>query len=773
MGDRGEGVTTGVDRPRATCPGTAQRRSCTIRRVVTPAASFSLHGDKLPADTIAVRFEAVEEISSPYEITVEFRTEDTAFHAEALLRTRACLVVTSAAGHARYFDGIADTAELIHVTGPLFHFAIRLRPALAALEHREGSRIFQDLSIVQVVQQIFIDAGFADRVTWRLSKEYEPREFTVQYRETELNFVSRLLEEHGLFYFFAHSAEGHTLVIADDPAAFAAEDDLPPAALSMSPGAGGESLTRFSRTRSIRPSDVRLRDYDFEKPQVKPEAAISANEAIPIPHHEYPSRFTRGKTGAILADARIRSLRRDADTCSGSSHAIGLRCGVPFSVSGAAEACLNGEFVVTRLVTRGTQRPERGETDAAAENELRAIPRGAPFAPARRARRPRIRGVQTAIVTGSSQQEEAIHVDKFGRIKVRFFWDRVAEQDHTSSCWIRTSQILLGGSMILPRIGWEVSVAFLDGDPDRPIVLGRVYNAEKTPPYALPGEKTSGAIKSMSSPGGGGHNEIKLGDAGGGQGFGVSAEKDLNATIGGDKSVEVGGDDEHNVNVNAASSIGADETIDIGGNQSVDVGAILSAKIGGSQSISVGGNDESNAIANYVEKIGGSRSYAVGGNQLTISNGVENTVTGAFSRSVGAVQIVGSIASIADGVAGDREDTVGAVTVHLVNGTHAEQVGASKTQTSTAAELHLTQGPLTQAAASATVMVGGLHYQKIAGDLLVKAATINLAGGVGVFRAAGSEIKLGGGPVVIKGSKIAIKSALVVKMGSSLKLGPG
>lgn len=742
--------------------------------MATLTASFSLQGDKLPADAFTARFEAVEKVSTPYEITVEFHTQDTSFHVDDLLRSHACLVVVSAAGDVRYFDGVVDTAEFVHVTGPLLHFAIRLRPALSALEHREGSRIFQDQSIVQIVQTIFTDAGFADEVKWRITKEYEPREFVVQYRETELNFVTRLLEEHGLFYYFGHSESGHTLVIADDPFAFAAEDETPIARLSMTQGIGGEPLSRFSRTRAIRPNDVRLRDYDFEKPQVKPEALLPTKEAWHLPHYEYPARFVKGKTGALLADARLRELRRDSDICTGESRAIGLRCGVPFVVGGAAEDCLNGEFVATELVTRGSQKQAGGGASIACQNEFRGIPRGAPFAAERRAKRPRIRGLQTAIVTGSSQQEQALHVDKFGRIKVRFYWDRVGQQDHTSSCWIRTSQIPVGGSMILPRIGWEVSVAFLDGDPDRPLVLGRVYNAEKTPPYALPGAKTSGSIKSMSSPGGAGHNEIKMGDSGGGQGFGISAEKDLNVTVGADKSVEVGSDDEHNVTVNQSTSVGADETVSVGGNQSIDVGAVLSHKIGGAQAISVGGNDDSNATANYVEKVSGSRDYTVGGNQMTISNGIEQTVTGNFTRAVGAVQLVGSIASIGDGVVGAREDTVGAVTVHLVNGTHAESVGASKTQISSAGELHLTQASLTnKCGAGVSTLIGGLHYQTIAGDLIVSAPTINLIGGVGVFRAAGSELKLGGAPVVIKGSKIAIKAALVVKMGGSLKLGPG
>src|SRR5262249_27370809 len=161
-------------------------------------------------------------------------------------------------------------------------------------------------------------------------------------------------------------------------------------------------------------------------------------------------------------------------------------------------------------------------------------------------------GIQTVVVTGPVNDEQAIHCDKYGRIKVRFFWDRVSPQDDTSSCWLRVSQLNMGGSMILPRVGWELAVAFFNGDPDQPFVLGRVYNAEKSPPYALPGAQTSGSIKSMSTPGAGGFNELKMGDSGGSQGFNLHAQKDLNITVEHDKKETVGVDCTENVKVNAS-----------------------------------------------------------------------------------------------------------------------------------------------------------------------------------------------------------------------------
>ena len=741
--------------------------------MVAPSATFSLEGDTLPSDAVAVRFEAVEAISEPYSIDVDFTTTDKTFLVEDCLRTRLCLSVVDARGQTRLFDGVVGRARFVRVVAEERHFEVRLRPALAALEHREGCRIFQEKSLVEVVQTILEEAGFADKVEWRLRRDYEPREFIVQYRESHLNFISRLLEDAGIFYSFRHGVDGHTLVIADDPASFAPDDGEPPVTLAMAQGGvGAVPLSSFSRRRALRTSAVALRDFDFERPDAPPEASLSAKEAWPMPYFEYPGGFTKGSVGSRLANARMRELRADADTCEGASGAIGLRVGVPFSVEGAAEACLNGEFVVTRLTSRGVQTLVGGTRNEAVENRFQAIPLGAPFAAPRRARRPRIRGVQTAVVTGSSAQEQAIHVDKFGRIKVRFYWDRIGQQDDTSSCWMRVSQVPLGGSMVIPRVGWEVSIAFFEGDPDRPFVLGRVYNAEKVPPYPLPASKAMGSLKSMSSPGAAGHNEISLSDTAGSQGASIHAQKDLNVVIGHDKTEEVAVDEERSITVNGSRTVTVDESIAIGGNQSLDVGAVLSHSIAGSQSISIGGNDTSNATSNFVEKIDGDRSYTVGGNQITISNGIREEVTGDFSRAVGGLSLAGTLGSINDNILGSLTESSGAVKVQLVNGSHGEQVTGNKDETYAAAELHLTKGGLShESGGSVTNLVGGLHYQKLGGNYVVSAPMITLLGAVGVWKAGGSELKLGGGPVVLKGSSISVKAGLIVKMSGSMKLG--
>ncbi|MEM1031201.1 MAG: type VI secretion system tip protein TssI/VgrG [Myxococcota bacterium] len=732
---------------------------------------FLLQGGRLPPDALAVRYRAVERVSEPFLVDVDFTTAAPGFDVATLLRTQVTLRVIDATGAARSFDGVVARASFVDVTASRLVFRVRLRPALAALTHRQGCRIWQEKTIVQVVQSIFDEAGFGDRVDWRNKKPYAPHTFIVQYRESELDFVHRWFERYGLFYYFSHGEDGHRMVIGDDPSSFEPRDGAPPTRFAMTQGVdlGAEPLAKFRRRRSLRARSAMLLDYDFEKPQVPPRAVHPPENPSAPGHFDYPGGFTTGTLGGQLVDARLRGLRADADVVEGESRAISLRCGVPFAVAGATEADCNGSFVVTELITTGEQQSDRGSV--AAKNRFSGIPADAPFGPPRKTPWPRITGVQTAIVTGSSSQAQALHVDEHARIKVRFHWDREGQRDHTSSAWIRVAQLGLGGSVILPRIGWEVTVAFLDGDPDRPLVLGRVYNGEHVPPQALPGAKASGALKSWSSPGGGGYNEISLSDQADGQGFSVHAQKDFNVTVGNDKTESVAVDEEDHVSVNGSSSVGVDETISVGGNQAVSIGANRTHHVGGGQSISVGGNDTSNATCDMTEKISGDRDYTVGGNFINISNGLRYEVTKDITRSVASAQINGSIASLADEVAGNYTHSAGAVTVHLVNGSHGENIAGAKTQTSMAAEVHLTKANLAHTGgATVTNMIGGLHYQKLGGDLIVKAPMVTLLGGVGVFKGGGSEVKLGGGPIVIDGKKISVKGAMVVKMGGQLKM---
>jgi len=730
------------------------------------AGHLELLSDVLPADAQAHAYRAHEGVSLPFAVEVDFTTADASFRIDDCLRQRMLLVVSDAQGGTRYYDGLPDRVGFLAHKGDNNAFRVRLRPALAALEHREGSRIFQGKSPVDVIKAILADAGVDKDVAWQVRQTYAPREFLCQYRETEMNFVHRLLEEEGIFYFFHHSADDHKLVFADDPAAFLTPEGQTKVVLAPRTGGGkgAQPLLALERARTLRPTQVALRDYDFEKPDVFPEAGLPAPGNWPISHFHYPGGFTAGPEGSRRARGVISNLRGDVDVSHGKSRAVGLCPGAPATVVGVNEEYLNGDFIVLELRSEGELGGE------ACQNAFSAIPKDAPFAAPRRARKPHIRGIQTAVVTGPANEPQSIHVDKYGRIKVRFLWDRSGKQDDTSSCWLRVSQLGLGGSMFLPRVGWEVSVAFLDGDPDRPIVLGRTYNAENTPPYPQPASAADGSMKSMSTPGGAGHNEVKMSDTAGKQGMSISSQKDLNSSTGNDKNETVAVDDDHSVGSNYNVTIGSNESCTISANQKVDVGNALQVKVGGAQSVTVGGNEQAHAKCDYVEKVGGTRDYTVGGNQITISNGIRQDITGAYTRNVGAVQASISLSSIDDTMLATYDETVGGVILQLVKGSATENVGAGKDLTSLAAELHVVDA-LTTSAAGVKQLIGGVHLHKCGGDFVVQAPKIILGGGVGKFTGGGSSINLNGGPVTLTGSKIAIEAVGIVKMASDLKIG--
>lgn len=745
---------------------------------------FRLEGGPVPADACVVGYQAFEAVSRPFEIAVDFYTGDASFDVSTCIKQALLLVVIDGVDATRPYHGVVERAEFVKVRFPLgeqrFYFRVHLVPALAALAFRENCRIFQDKSIIDVISTIFDEAGFTANVVWQLKNTYPKREYIVQYRESSLNFVSRLLEDEGIFYFFQHAAAGHTLILADTEDAFVLMD-APGVEFSMGHGlmATAEPVERFSRTRTLRTAIVKLRDYDFEKPQVKPEGQQVKADAWPMTYYEYPGGFTKSADGNRRATARMRELRSEVDVCRGESKSIGLRVGAPFMVGAAAEGCLNGEFVVTSLISRGEIGPHteiQGEEEGiACQNEFTAIPKGSPYAPPRRARKPRIRGVQTVVVTGpSTTSDQSIHTEKYGRIKVHFFWDRDGQLDENASCWLRTNQAMMGGSMVLPRVGWELSVAFLEGDPDRPFAIGRLYNGENTPPYALPGGKASGSVKSMSSPGGAGHNEMKMSDSGGSQGHGMSAQKDMNSVIGNNKSESIAVDENHSVKVNMAASIGGNETLTVGGNQAVDIGAVLSEKIGGNQVVVVGGADTTNCDSNLVEHIAGTRSYTISAMSFTMQNGIEHTVTGDMSRDVSAIQLNGSVGSISDSIVGNLDESCTLAKVILAKGSVVETVTGDKSHTSAAAQVHLIKGSY-QADCDDAVkrLIGGVHKWQAGTAITLKGKNVRIVGATGTLSAGGSSIKLGGGPVVITGSKVTSEAPIIKYTGGTMKLGPG
>lgn len=739
---------------------------------------LELFAEGLPADVRVVRFVAVEAVSEPFSVEVWFDTKDVSFVMEDWITVRVALTARDdGARAARVFDGVVEEVGFDGLHGDALRFRFVLRPRLFALSHRVDSRIFQEQSVVDVVMAVLAEAGLADGVERRLIADYEPREYVVQYGESDLAFVSRLCEEEGIFFFFEHRDDGHVLVLGDHDGAFTEpESEEATVVLSRGQAGGGRALVELERVARLAPSHVHLRDFDVKQPLVPPEAvAPSESAVVPMGHYVHAAGFSSGQVAQRKAAARLRSLRGGADVIVGRALAVGMLPGHRVRIDGFPEGAVPEACTVIRCRTVGAQASERA-SGASASGESRAseatfelIPKDAPWAPPLRTPRPTIRGYQVATVTAPSEEPETIHTDALGRVKIRFPWDRSKRTDDTSSAWVRVSQIMLGGAMILPRVGWEVVVSFEGGDPDRPLVLGKVYTAEEAPPIALPGAAADASFASRSSPGGAGRNGIVLGDSAGSQGFSVAAQKDKNVGVGNDLAVTIGANEKISVGANAALSVGGDASMSISGNQTASYGDALQVKIKGAQAVSVGGSETYGTTKDFVEHAGGALSLSVGGGATTISNGVRVKATGAATRTVSAAMVTLSGGAITDTSASCSE-SVGAVAVTLAAGSIVESVSAAKTLTCSAAELWVCAS-LEETAASVNTLIGGVHLRKVGGDLLIEGSTVELAGAVGTFKAGGSSIKLNGGPVTLKAPSFKFKGATIVKMGSSLKEG--
>jgi type VI secretion system secreted protein VgrG len=423
-------------------------------------------------------------------------------------------ISVAAGGGDRFFHGVVSRFSQSGTVGRHASYRAEIVPWLWFLTRTTDCRIFQRKSTPDIVKQIFGEYGFAD-YRFQLGS-YEPREYCVQYRETDFQFVSRLLEEEGIFYFFMHEDGKHTLVVADGPRAHQpcpvldhvrfihgqvslAEDDV---------------VTWFSKEQEVRASQCSLTDYNFEKPSLEVSASAAGADPRPFELYDYPAGSpSRDRVEKL---ARVRQQEEDATRVlfRGTGYARSLTPGYKMTLRGVGDgvsSTFDGSYVLTSVRHRASESYAAGEeSEVSYENEFECIDAVTPFRPARRTPRPVIQGVQTAVVVGPAG--EKIFVDKYGRVKVQFHWDREGKKNEHSSCSIRVSQNWAGptwGGLFIPHVGQEVIVSFLEGDPDQPIITGRVYNGENMPIVALPAGRTKSAIRDH-----GGNEIVMEGQAG-------------------------------------------------------------------------------------------------------------------------------------------------------------------------------------------------------------------------------------------------------------------
>jgi type VI secretion system secreted protein VgrG len=685
------------------------------------------------------QLDVVEVMSHLSEIRVVADTTD-AIDAASLLGKRLTVRVTRTDREGeRCFHGIVHGAH-VSMEDRFFRLRVAARPRMARLALGRDHRIFQDLSVPEVVQAVVERAGLpADCLELALSGTYEPQPYITQLDESDYDFVSRLLYEEGIGFFVKNDLDAERIVLFDDASAYEPlEATLPFQAEQVL-----DAVTRVREVRRIASDAVMLRDYDLTRPSVDLSARQEAEGATGREVYLHPGDFLDSARGDRLARVALERLQLHTRVFHGGGAVPSMEPGRTFQLEGHPRSELGQEMLLIAVThaLRGTQ----------LRTSFTAIPSDTPFRPHVERPRPPVGGTHVAFVTGAAGQE--LHGSEHGQVKVRFPWDRSGITDDRSSTWLRVGQLPLPGSMIVPRVGFEVLVDYELGDADRPLVVGHLYNGEAMPPYELPGAARRSAIQTATTEGGAGANEVRFDDTAGGEEMLVNASFDYTCSVEND----------------ARTGVMANETSDIGGNHSVSVTGSYGSVVSGSRSLAVSGNQEVAVAADYSNGTGGDLSVTVGSRNETCGGDLTENIQGTYDLTVGGLMAVTGIAGININVVGASESSVGAAWAETTassrmstcGGTRKETVGALKMVKADTVAVSCGAGYV-QNCASESVKAGGNRVDSAAaiavtaaGGLDVDAANINISGQTRVL------MRIGGTTIDVKPSSVSIQSSTI------------
>lgn len=713
------------------------------------------------------RFDLVEELDALPRLELEVLAWEGAPPRPAAVVDRAVqLVIERSDGRGeRRFSGTVVAAERSHDEQGRVVLRLEATSTLVALALRRDQRIFQDVTPPDVLEAVIAGAGFDGAIELRLNDTYEPRTYLVQAGETDLDFVRRLAAEEGIWCAVLTDEDGKEHVVLGDAA-----DGLGPTTPDVLPfgeafgfEATVDRILEVERIERVRSDRIFVRDYDPERPALAVEG--DAESADPGPHaaevYAWPARVSEPAAAKRRARILLEEVQRDRASCRGSTGSVALVPGHVFSLEGHPWEVMNEAWLVLGSRVRGTP-PDAAAGDEQDRLVLTSTFEACPTArsacrPPRREPAATFVGTQSAFVTGAPGEE--IHVDAAARVKVSYPWDRSGRTDDTSSCWVRTSQLPLGGSMLLPRVGWEVAVRHVDGDPDRPFVFGRLVNGAAPPSYGLPAEKGRSSLQTATSPGGGSVNEVRLGDDAGSELVFMNASKDMtievknNATesIGRNSTKKVGSQQTTEVTDSSTASVGASETIEVGGNQTVHVETLFADEVAGDHTLTVGGSRDLKIGGDHRREVAGSSSSVVGSNRIDLVVGSASTeALGDLTHDVGAAKIDLSVGAQSTTVGGSRTETVGALKVLAALGGRGVEVGGSLMTKVAGAIIDV-------ATADHAEKTGATYTEVAAGAHIVKAANVSLEG----------ESLIA---VVMGASTLVVTPAMVMVGGLSVKI---
>ncbi len=569
-----------------------------------------------PDELLLLGFTGQESISRPFLFELELMSENHEIDPNDVLRKSATVTLVLPDGSERHINGVISRFAQGGARADLALYRAELVAWFWFLSRSRDSKVFQNLSVLEIIEQVFKSRGYRDFAI-RCAGNYPAREYCVQYNESDLDFVSRLLESEGIFYFFEHTDSKHTLVLADRSSTLEPCPGTPTARVAEQAPRDEDVITSLLREDSVFVGKMTLRDYDADQPGLTLSSSISGPGQGEI--YEYqPVIFTDLAEGDRYARIRLEAEEARQRLIRGEGTCRAFLPGYRVDVERHYRKDMNGTYLITAVqhAARTSEFRTWDEAPFDYSNKFVGIPFDIPFRPRATTPKPVMRGSQTAVVVGKAGEE--IWTDKYGRVKVQFHWDRDGKKDENSSCWMRVSSLWAGkgwGAIALPRIGQEVIVDFIEGDVDRPIIVGSVYNADQMQPYTFPADQTQSGIKSHSSKGGSADNfnELRFEDKKGYELVYLHAEKDEQVVVEYDSS----------------ESIGGNQSISIGGNRTEDVGGDESIAIAGDRTEDVRGNEKITIQGNRTEEVAGTESVQVKGNRECEVNGSETTNVGA------------------------------------------------------------------------------------------------------------------------------------------------
>jgi type VI secretion system secreted protein VgrG len=567
-----------------------------------------------------------EGVSRLFRFEVDLLSENPALDFSKIIGKNVTIRVNQPDHTDRFFNGIVSRFSQSGASATFTAYHAEVVPWLWLLTRTSDCKIFQHMTAPDIIRKIFATYGMSHYRN-KLSGSYPVLEYCVQYRETDFNFVSRLMEEYGIFYFFEHANGVHTLVMADSNAAFVACPGQSKVRYQTTLGAtrtDEDVVTGFTQAREMRAGKASLMDFNFETPPLNLQ--VNVNSVLPPPagmrfeHYDYPGSYLVRDVGEMLATARIEEEEGLTVLTDGAGNCRSFTSGYTFELIEHPRADTNQTYVLRTIEHRASESYEAGEVGGFSySNHFACLPLKVRFRPERVTPKPVIQGLQTAVVAGVPGEE--IYVDHYGRIKVQFHWDRFGKRDENSSCWIRVSQNWAGkrwGFVFLPRIGMEVLVGFLEGDPDKPMIMGCVYNADQIQPYDLPAHKTRAVLRTDTTKGGGKCNQLHFEDKDGSEEFYMHASRDFSVHVKRHRHETIEGHRHLEVYQDRVESIGQSTYRKVVNDDVAEIGQDQSRKIGGNLMIDVG--------SNHNEQAGQTINLKAGMN-VVIEAGMEITLT--------------------------------------------------------------------------------------------------------------------------------------------------